>query len=64
MGTIPDGAPTRFDALLVLMGLALFAGVGIGLLSTVPLGVGSAAGSLIAGAVLLDGVVWNPPSES
>lgn len=64
MDAIPDEAPTRFDALLVLTGLALLAGVVVGVFSTVPLDVGSAAGSLVAGAVLLDGVVRNPPDES
>lgn len=64
MGGLPEGAPTRFDAVLISMGLALLTGIAIGWFSTVPVRVGSAAGSLIAGVALLEGTLWHPPGRS
>jgi hypothetical protein len=60
---IPPAAPTRFDLTLVLIGLSLFAGGLVGLLSAVPLYLSSGASSLAASALVYDGMVRNPPTE-
>jgi hypothetical protein len=60
---IPPAAPTRFDLMLVLIGLSLIVGGLVGVLSTVPLYLTSAASSLAASAVVYEGIFRNPPTS-
>ncbi|MFC4357607.1 hypothetical protein ACFO0N_06540 [Halobium salinum] len=60
---IPPAAPTRFDLMLVLIGLSLLTGGLVGVLSAVPVYLASGASSLAASAVVYEGTVRNPPTE-
>ncbi|MFB6096881.1 MAG: hypothetical protein ABEJ74_05795 [Haloferacaceae archaeon] len=63
MNVLPPGAPSRFDFLLLAMGLALVVGVAVAALSSVPLRVAGSTASALAGAAMVDGLVWHPPNE-
>ena len=63
MPQLPPDAPTRFDFLLLFMGVSLLVGLAVGALAAVPMRVAGSAGSLLAGAALVDGLVRNPPGE-
>lgn len=56
-------APTRPDLQLLFISLALGGGLLVAVLSSLPLVVGAAGGSLLAGIALLDGIALNPPVE-
>ncbi|MFC6723154.1 hypothetical protein ACFQE1_01855 [Halobium palmae] len=60
---IPPAAPTRFDLMLVLIGLSLLTGGVVGVLSTIPIYLSSGASSLAASVVVYEGLVRNPPTE-
>lgn len=63
MPLVPPDAPTRFDLILLFMGVSLGIGFGVGWLHAVPVRVAGSAGSLVASAALVDGLVRNPPGE-
>lgn len=60
---LPPGAPSRFDLVLLVAGLALAVGALVGAFSSVPLLVSTSVGSAIAGVALFEGLVRNPPVE-
>jgi hypothetical protein len=51
---------TRFDYLLVAMGIALLAGVGYGVATSTPLAFAASGGSLVASAFMAAGFVYHP----
>lgn len=58
--SLPSDAPAWTDIVLVVMGVALLAGLSYGWMSSVPLRVAGSVGSIIAAAILLGGMFWNP----
>jgi hypothetical protein len=60
--TLP-GDPTRFDCILLVMGVALLAGAGVGWILAIPLQVAVGAATVVAAAAMADGLVLNPPTE-
>lgn len=60
-GMVPR--PTRFDLILLVIGVALVAGAGVGWLSSVPLQMAIMGATLVAGIAMVDGLVWNPPGQ-
>jgi hypothetical protein len=52
--------PRRVDFLLAAMGLALFGGVGVGVVSAAPLEVAAGGGSVLAACLLAVGLVRYP----
>jgi hypothetical protein len=60
MSPLPPHAPTWTDLVLVVMGAVLTAGLGITVVSSVPLRVTGSISSLAAVATLLGGMVLNP----
>lgn len=63
MSTLPPGAPSRFDAILLVIAASLAIGIGVGWLSAVPLMVAIVAGTVIAAVAMIDGLLWHPPVE-
>jgi hypothetical protein len=63
MSAMVSRAPTRFDLVLLVIGLALAAGVGVGWLSTVPLLAAIVAGTAVAGVAMIDALVLHPPGN-
>ncbi len=57
---MPTNAPSRADYLLATAGVALLAGVTVGLASSVPLQFAGAAGSLLAGIPIAHGLAHPP----
>ena len=57
---LPSNAPAPTDLVLVVMGVALVAGLSFGWMSSVPLRIAGSVGSIVAAAILLGGMVWNP----
>lgn len=56
----PPNSPAWTDLVLFAMGLSLFGGIAVGAFSATPLRVGGSAGSLLAAATLLGGMLWHP----
>jgi uncharacterized membrane protein len=63
MSGLPGSAPSRFDAILLVMGLVLAAAVVVTVTSGVSMRVAGSGAALVAGAAMLDGLVWHPPVE-
>ena len=63
MSALLSGTPSRFDVILLVIGVALTAGTAVGWLSTVPLTVAIVGGTVIAAAAMIDGLLWHPPVE-
>ncbi|GAB7095824.1 hypothetical protein JCM30237_29780 [Halolamina litorea] len=61
---LPSSAPARADFHLLFIPLALVAGLLFGIASPLSIGVGGAAGSLLAGTAVLDGIALHPPTEN
>ena len=59
---LPADAPSRPDLHLLFIPLALVSGVAAAALTSLSLVVGAAAGSLLAGVAVLDGLAINPPT--
>jgi len=59
----PTDAPSRADALLVVIGVALAAAVLATVALGVPLGVTAPAGALVGSVAIADGVFRNPPTD-
>lgn len=59
---LPPGSPSRFDAVLAVLGVGVVAGVAA-LLSGIPATVAGATTSVIGGVALFEGLVRNPPVE-
>lgn len=64
MNPLPPGAPSRFDFILLAMGLVLGLGMIVAVLSSVPPRIAGSAASMLAGVAMVDGLVWNPPNGS
>ena len=58
--TLPSDAPTWTDFVLLVMGVALVAGLIIGWVSHFPLRVTGSVGSVVAAVALVGGMVLNP----
>jgi hypothetical protein len=61
MSHLPSDEPTRFDAILVVIAVAMTAGALLGHLSAVPMYVGIIVGSAVSMLALFEGLVRNPP---
>lgn len=59
---LPPGCPSRFDAVLAVLGVGVLAGAA-GLASGIPAILAGAATSVIGGVALFEGLVRNPPVE-
>ncbi len=57
---LPSNAPTWTDFVLLVMGVALFAGLVIGWVSHVPVRIAGSVGSIVAAVALVGGMVLNP----
>jgi hypothetical protein len=55
--------PSRFDAILLFIALAVGGGVGLAAISSLSLQAGGSVGSLLASVAMFDGIVRNPPGE-
>ncbi|QCJ46071.1 MULTISPECIES: hypothetical protein [Haloprofundus] len=64
MTDLASTAPTRFDLILFVMGVALFGGGALGALTVVPFSLAGGAGTAVAGAAMFEGLARNPPTES
>lgn len=58
--SLPSNAPTWTDFVLLVMGVALAAGLVVGWTSHLPLRVTGSVGSVAAAAALVGGMVLNP----
>ena len=63
MSALLVGGPTRFDLILLVIGIALVAGAGVGWLSSLPLQVAIVGATVVAAVAMIDGLVWHPPGE-
>lgn len=57
---LPSDAPAWTDFVLLVMGVALVAGLAIGWVTHLPLRVTGSIGSLVAAGALVGGMVVNP----
>ena len=57
---LPSNAPTWTDFVLLVMGVALVAGLVIGWTSHIPVRVTGSVASIVAAAVLVGGMALNP----
>ncbi|MFB6125851.1 MAG: hypothetical protein ABEJ79_00920 [Halolamina sp.] len=57
----PPGAPSRFDAVLAVLGVSVVVAAAA-VASGVPITVVGAATSVVGGAALFEGLVRNPPT--
>lgn len=63
MSPLPPTAPSRFDAILAVIPLAVAGGVGLAAVSSLSFLLGGSLGSLVASLAMFDGLVRNPPGE-
>lgn len=63
MDALPAGAPSRFDATLLVIAFAMLVG-GLGaVVAAVPLELAGATGSFVATAAMVDALVLRPPTR-
>ncbi len=63
MSPLFESGPSRFDAILLFIAVAVAGGVGLAAVSPLSLLAGGSAGSLLASVAMFDGLVRNPPGE-
>ena len=60
---IPSDAPTRADALLAVIGLALVVALAATQVTALPVAVAGGLGVALAGAAMVDGLLVHPPND-
>ncbi|WP_224333962.1 hypothetical protein [Haloprofundus halobius] len=63
MSDLATTAPTRFDLILLVMGVALLGGGALGALTVVPLSLAGGTGTVVASAAMFEGLARNPPTN-
>ncbi|WP_224448856.1 hypothetical protein [Haloprofundus salilacus] len=63
MSDLASTVPSRFDLILLVMGIALFGGGALGALTVVPFSLAGGAGTAVASAAMFDGLARHPPTD-
>ncbi|QLG61482.1 hypothetical protein [Halorarum salinum] len=60
---LPADAPTRADALLVVIGASLAVALATAHVTPLPFALAAGVGVAFAGVAMLDGLIVNPPND-